>query len=62
MMTLRRRVYEIIEPGVKRDSVASLFEKFAIVVILASVAGAVFSTFDDLDSGVRNALFTAEIA
>jgi voltage-gated potassium channel len=61
MISLRRRVYEIIEPGIKRDSLAYLFERIAILVILASVAGAVFSTLGDLDPDVRNALFIAEI-
>jgi voltage-gated potassium channel len=62
MISLRRRVYEIIEPGIRRDSLAHLFERIAIVIILASVAGAVFSTLDNLDPDVRNALFIAEIA
>jgi voltage-gated potassium channel len=57
----RRRVYEIIEPGIRRDGLAHLFERTAIVIILASIAGAVFSTLDGLPSNVKNALFMAEI-
>ena len=60
-ISLRRRVFEIIEPGIRRDRLAYWFERIAIVTILASVAGAVFSTVGGLDSDVRNALFVAEI-
>ncbi len=45
----RHRAYEIIEPGIKRDGVALLFERASIVIILASVAGAVWSTVAGLD-------------
>jgi voltage-gated potassium channel len=58
----RRRTYEIIEPGVKSDRLAYLFERIAIVIILASVAGAVFSTVGELDPDVKRGLFVAEIA
>src|SRR5687768_10671542 len=61
-ISLRRQVYEIIEPGIKRDGPAHLFERIAIVTILASVAGAVFLTLGNLDPDVRNALLAAEIA
>jgi len=58
----RRRTYEIIEPGVKSDRLAYLFERIAIVIILASVAGAAFSTVGELDPDVKRGLFVAEIA
>ena len=60
-ISLRRRVFEIIEPGIKRDRLAYWFERIAIVTILASVAGAVFSTVGGLDADMRNALFVLEI-
>jgi voltage-gated potassium channel len=62
MVSLRRRIYEIIEPGIKRDGLAHLFEQASVAIILASVAGAVFSTLGDLDAEVRNALYVAELA
>jgi len=58
----RRRTYEIIEPGVKSDRLAYLFERIAIVIILASVASAAFSTVGELDPDVKRGLFVAEIA
>lgn len=57
----RHRVYEIIEPGIKRDSLARLFERASILIILASVAGAVFSTVPGLDPRVVAHLRTAEL-
>lgn len=60
-VSARRRVYEIIEPGVKHDGPAHLFQHTAIIIILASVAGAVFSTLSDLDPDVKLGLFVAEI-
>jgi voltage-gated potassium channel len=61
VLSLRRRVYEIIEPGIKRDGLARLFERIAVVIILASVAGAVLSTLSTLEPEARRALFAAEI-
>jgi voltage-gated potassium channel len=61
VLSLRRRVYEIIEPGIKRDGLARLFERIAVVIILASVAGAVLSTLSTLESEARRALSAAEI-
>jgi voltage-gated potassium channel len=60
VLSLRRRVYEIIEPGIKRDGLARLFERIAVVIILASVAGTVMSTLGTLDPETRRALFAAE--
>jgi voltage-gated potassium channel len=60
VLSLRRRIYEIIEPGIKRDGLARLFERIAVVTILASVAGAVISTLGTLDPEARRALFAAE--
>jgi voltage-gated potassium channel len=61
-VSFRRWVYEIIEPGTRRDGPALFFQRIAIVIILASVAGAVLSTVGTLDPHVRVALFAAEIA
>jgi voltage-gated potassium channel len=58
----RRRAYEIIEPGVKPDRLAHLFERIAIVIILASVAGAILSTVGELNPDMKRGLFVAEIA
>jgi voltage-gated potassium channel len=60
VLSLRRRIYEIIEPGIKRDGLARLFERIAVVTILASVAGAVISTLATLDPEASRALFAAE--
>jgi voltage-gated potassium channel len=60
VLSLRRRIFETIEPGIKRDGLARLFERIAVVVILASVAGAVISTLGTLDPEARRALFAAE--
>ena len=57
----RRRVYEIIEPGIKRDGLALLFERASIVIILASVAGAVCSTVAGLDPGFLDDLRIGEL-
>jgi voltage-gated potassium channel len=61
-VSLRRRVYEIIEPGIKRDISALIFERAAIVIILASVAGAVSSTVAGLDPELLNHLRLGELA
>jgi voltage-gated potassium channel len=61
VLSLRRRVHEIIEPGIKRDSLARLFARVAVVIILASVAGAVLSTLGTLGPQARRSLFVAEI-
>ena len=58
----RHRAYEIIEPGIKRDGVALLFERASIVIILASVAGAVWSTVAGLDPGFLDDLRIGEFA
>jgi voltage-gated potassium channel len=60
VLSLRRRIYEIIEPGIKRDGLARLFERIAVVTILESVAGAVISTLATLDPEASRALFAAE--
>jgi voltage-gated potassium channel len=58
----RHRAYEIIEPGIKRDGLALLFERASIVIILASVAGAVCSTVAGLDPGFLDDLRLGEFA
>jgi hypothetical protein len=59
--TLRRRIFEIIEPGIRRDGAARLFQRLSVVMILASVTGAVISTLSDLDQDLRTALLAAEL-
>lgn len=59
-VSARRRVYEIIEPGIKRDKAALCFQRAAILIILASVAGAVFSTVPELTPGLRENLRLGE--
>ena len=61
-VSMRHRVYEIIEPGIKRDSMALWFERASILIILASVAGAVGSTVPGLDPGTLADLRNGEIA
>lgn len=60
-VSARRRVYEIIEPGIKRDGLARLFEAAAILIIVASVAGAVCSTVPDLGPFIRDELRLGEL-
>lgn len=57
----RRRVYEIIEPGIKRDSPSRCFEVVSILVIAASVVAAICTTIPTLDPAVRQYLNLAEI-
>lgn len=61
-VSARRRAYEIIEPGIKRDRPALWFERASILIILASVAGAVLSTLPKLDAGSLWAIFLGELA
>jgi voltage-gated potassium channel len=61
-VSLRHRVYEIIEPGIKRDVLARCFEGAAILIIVASVAGAVASTVPDLAPLIRDELRLGELA
>jgi len=61
-VSARRRAYEIIEPGIKRDGPALWFERASILIILASVAGAVSSTVPGLDPGSLWALRLGEFA
>lgn len=60
-VSARRRVYEIIEPGIKRDGLARCFEAAAILIIVASVAGAVCSTVPDLGPFIRDELRLGEL-
>jgi voltage-gated potassium channel len=60
-VSLRHRVYEIIEPGIKRDVLARCFQGVAIFMIVASVAGAVWSTLPDLDPALRDDLRLGEL-
>jgi voltage-gated potassium channel len=57
----RHRVYEIIEPGIKRDTWARGFEVVSVLIILASVAGAVFLTVPDLGPLFQEELHLAEL-
>jgi voltage-gated potassium channel len=61
-VSLRRRAFEIIEPGIRRDGAALLFERASILVILASVAAAVWSTLPGLTPGLRQGLLISELA
>ncbi len=61
-VSARHRVFEIIEPGIKRDSLALWFERASILIILASVAGAVASTVPGQVSAVVTDLRDAELA
>ena len=58
--SLRRKIYQIIEPGIKRDGAAKFFQRLSVTIILASVAGAIASTLSGLGSDVKAALITAE--
>jgi voltage-gated potassium channel len=60
-VALRRRVYEIIEPGIKRDVPARGFEGIAILMIVVSVAGAICSTVPDLGPAFREELHLEEL-
>jgi voltage-gated potassium channel len=59
--SLRRKIYEIIEPGITRGAEAKLFHRFSVIVILASVAGAVASTLGGLDADAKTALISLEL-
>jgi voltage-gated potassium channel len=61
-VSARRRAYEIIEPGIKRDGPALWFERASILIILASVAGAVGSTVPGLDPDSLWGLRLGELA
>jgi voltage-gated potassium channel len=61
-VSARRRAYEIIEPGIKRDGPALWFERASILIILASVAGAVSSTEPGLDPDSLWGLRLGELA
>lgn len=61
-VSARRRVYEIIEPGIRRDRPALWFERASILIILASVAGAVASTVAGLDLSILSYLNAGELA
>lgn len=60
-VSTRRRVFEIIEPGIKRDSLALWFERASILIILASVAAAVNSTVPAVDPWILVQLHVAEL-
>ncbi|MBK1865276.1 cyclic nucleotide-gated ion channel [Taklimakanibacter albus] len=60
-VSARRRAYEIIEPGIKRDRLALWFERASILIILASVAGAVSSTVPGLDPDELEGLWLGEL-
>jgi voltage-gated potassium channel len=60
-VSLRHRVYEVIEPGIKRDTLARCFEILAILIIVVSVTGAVCSTVPDLGPAFREELYIGEL-
>ena len=60
--SLRRRIYETIEPGVRGDAWSIAFDRFSILVILASVTCAVIATLPSLTTGMRADLGNAEYA
>ena len=60
-LSLRHRVYEIIEPGIRRDGPARCFEGLAILAIVVSVAGAVWSTVPDLGPAFGEELHIEEL-
>lgn len=60
--SLRRRVYETIEPGIKRDGASLLFERLSILIILASIAAAVAATVEGLDRSLVDDLRFGEVA
>jgi voltage-gated potassium channel len=59
--SLRRRTYEIIEPGIRRGGAAKLFHRLSVAIILVSVAAAVASTLSGLDPAARTILISIEI-
>ncbi|MFZ5676145.1 MAG: cyclic nucleotide-gated ion channel [Pseudomonadota bacterium] len=61
-VSARRRAYEIIEPGIRRDRPALWFERASTLIILASVAGAVASTVPELDPDSLEVLRLGELA
>lgn len=61
-VSARRKVYEVIEPGIKRDRPSLWFERASILVILASVAGAVSATVPELEPRVLRELRLGEWA
>src|SRR5688572_5420241 len=60
-VSLRRRAFEIIEPGIRRDGLALLFERSSILIILASVTAAVWSTLPGLTPGLRHGLLISQL-
>ena len=60
MLSTRRAVYEVIEPGVRNRPAARLFTRLCFAVILLSVMFAVASTMPALTESARASLIGAE--
>ena len=58
--SLRRRIYEIVEPGVKPALAAHLFNRVSVACIILSVAAVVAATLPSLSAGLRAGLIRAE--
>lgn len=61
-LTLRHKMYEIVEPGLKNTPVGALFTRTGIICIVVSVALAVMSTLPGLTETQRAGLRQAEFA
>ena len=59
---LRHRVYQTIEPGVRKSAASGLFMRFSSALILLSVACAVASTVPALPVALRRSMIDAEYA
>ena len=57
---LRHAVYEVIEPGVSKSIISSIFHRTCIVMILLSVTFAVLLTIPTLSETLRDDLLAAE--
>ncbi len=57
---LRRRIYQLVEPGVKETVAAQVFNWVSVLCIIASVAAVVAATLPQLSAGASRALRLAE--
>jgi voltage-gated potassium channel len=57
---IRRRVYDVLEPGTRGDTLSIAFDRFSIFAIIASIACAVIATDPDLSSEIQTNLTDAE--
>src|SRR5438094_6942503 len=58
--SVRHRLYDILEPGSRGDTVSIAFDRFCTLVILASIACAVMSTEPSLGPDWQETLRDAE--